>query len=163
MNTARIHNSARRLMLLLAVVILTVASAGARSKGNTLSEIQNMNPAAYISATGPMLRTGLQFADFGITPRLTSSLEFLELAVVRNSQYFDKARDVAKKVRKDMDEVISIKSPTAGYIMVWATQPKNDIFKKVLIGIGSYGKLTYILMEGEITGQIINEVLRIWQ
>lgn len=146
----------RRLFPLL---LLLLTSVGLYAKDKTLEKVTDYNPVAYICATEPMLRSGLQLSSYGLPMGITQHLTFLELASVTTN--FEEVRKIASKVRKDMDEIVSINAPNIA-LRAWAAKPKNDVYPRVLLGIGTPGRLTYILLEGEITGKILNQVLNLW-
>ena len=83
------------------------------------------------------------------------------LQIATFASNFDRPRDEVRKLTRNMDCGISMQTSNAS-IKVWGNPNKDGNYERVVIGIGSRGKLTYIYMEGEISAQSLSQLLNIW-
>lgn len=147
----------KRLLIAIISVLLSLTSLGAGKDDRGLTALREMNPAVFISATEPMLQSGFGLAQYGIPRELTSSLTFLQFVTINDPEYLDgKAARARREITRNMENIMEIKGNYAN-ITVWGAPKKGEkmIFSKAVIGIGTRNKLTYIYMEGDVTGDVI--------
>ena len=147
----------KRLLIAIISVLLALTSLAAGKDDRGLAELREMNPSVFISATDPMLKSGFGLAQYGIPRELTSSLTFLQFVTITDPEYLDgKAARARREITRNMETIMEIKGNYAN-ITVWGSPKKGStmVFSKAVIGIGTRNKLTYIYMEGDITGNVI--------
>ena len=149
-------NQIKKIFLLLITAVMMTATAFAR--GDDMSKLETMNPQNYFAARAPMLN-GLNLYEYGLYQGLTQKLTMLQIATFASN--FDRPRDEVRKLTRNMDCGISMQTSYAS-IKVWGNPNKDGNYERVVIGIGSRGKLTYIYMEGEISAQSLSQLLNIW-
>ena len=163
--TRKSQNMKRILILFLSMLMLSGIVNAKKSYG--LSELESLQGATFMTATAPMLRSGLDLSQFSIPKDATTSMTLFQMVSVgmgAGSGEMQEARDcVTSFIDKNDLELVMAMSSGRSNIKVWGNAGKNDIFTKVIIGIGTRTGLTYFLLEGEITGQVISNILNYWQ
>lgn len=147
----------KRILSITFALLMATTVAWAKP-ADDLSKIGDIPGATYVQAQGALLRAGLNLMQYGIPPQLSHSLTKLQVAVLPTSCDLEEARKEVRRIVQNEDVPLQINNGNAN-IKVWGSPDKNDIYHRVVIGIGTRGKLTYILMEGEITGDMLTTIL----
>lgn len=144
--------------ILLLIVTVVAMSATTYARGDDMSKLETMNPQNYFAARAPMLN-GLNLYDYGLYEGLTRQLKVLQIAVFTTN--FEKPREEVRKLTRGLECGIAMQTGSAS-VKVWGNPDKNGNYERVIVGIGSRGRLTYIYMEGTITSAALSQMLNNW-
>lgn len=159
----------KRLIITMVVALSAIASLSAKPKTEAtpfdISEIAEFSDSWYVELRKPLIQNSNALADYNISPEMAAALDKVQIAIVPSSQSSTKARNIVHACLTDFEKIMTIKGSRSN-ISVWVL-PKNrnsDVYSKTVIGIGTYGKLTYILLDGDISaaqlGEFINDISR---
>lgn len=147
----------RKIIILMCGLVLMAAQTSAKSPED-ISSLSALQGVSYVQAQGGLLRSGLQLLQYGIPPSLTQNLTKLQIAVVPVGSSLEEARKEVRRVVNGAEVPLKICNRNTN-IIVWGSPDKDDVYKRVVVGIGIPGKVTYILMEGRITGEELSAIL----
>ena len=152
----------RILNVIMAMLLISLAVQAKGSAEFTLGEFSGERGVSYVEVSRPLLQQTRVLQEFHIPKQVVKSLDKVEIIMVSTGQNagWEKVRDKVRVLIKDMKRVMSFSSTRAN-VVVWGVPESKDseMFKRIIIGVGAVGKLTYMLMDGPVSAADVNNIV----